>query len=398
MKIMSEYIPLEIQEEILKRLPLRPLISCRSVSKPWKRLIDSPDFIISYGVRHPQPHGFIVRYSVTYDPDDVRYLNLVDSNNDDSFAKQPFLPPIPDLFKIYKYDPTVVGSCNGLLCFIGHNEYPDEDSSCVEMALLWNPSAKKSVGVQVPSMYNNKDFDNFDVVIGFGVCPLTCDPTIIKCCKKKIKNMFSITVPWRVRVFTLSTRTWSILSTKRPRNSVKLEWPQVVIDRFIYWVASDMLVTKHGRSQSPFLIMSFDLTTKAFKEINLTDSLTNPSCTIQTISKLHESLVLLECHREVEEVCCLWMMKEQGVNRSFTKLYNINVPHASIVTLLGFRRTGEIILATKSQQGYEAKLEMYDPNSEVIDDLRINGDHDSFFMCSYMDSLLLVDQINEFVY
>lgn len=37
---MSDNVPIDIQETIIKRLSLKPLIQCRSVSKTWKSLID----------------------------------------------------------------------------------------------------------------------------------------------------------------------------------------------------------------------------------------------------------------------------------------------------------------------------------------------------------------------
>ncbi|GKF20647.1 putative F-box domain-containing protein [Tanacetum coccineum] len=45
---MSDHIPFEIQSEIIKRLPIKPLVQCRSVSKQWKSLIDSSKFIADY--------------------------------------------------------------------------------------------------------------------------------------------------------------------------------------------------------------------------------------------------------------------------------------------------------------------------------------------------------------
>nr|XP_043633010.1 putative F-box protein At1g47765 [Erigeron canadensis] len=231
---MSEYVPIEIQAEILKRLPLKPLIQFRSVSKSYKCLIDSPNFVDSYSVGHPQPPGdrFILRY-VNYDP---KYLTLVD-NDDHSFAQQQLIPVFPDPF----YTLSVVGGSHGLLCFYGYYEYR------YHMFLLWNPAIRKSVGIQVPVMYDEKVGNiGFDDVVGFGVCPVTFDPTIIKirCVnyKQKMKDMPDISVPWKVRVFTLSTGTWSILSTDLPREAIRLSGSQVVIDRFIYWLAYDYML------------------------------------------------------------------------------------------------------------------------------------------------------------
>nr|XP_043636103.1 uncharacterized protein LOC122607233 [Erigeron canadensis] len=249
----------------------------------------------------------------------------------------------PSLFLTYLLEcspgyPCVVGSSHGLLCFkIIEKDYNYDYSNfnINEMVVLWKLSIWKLIRIPVPDFPNynfsiymsgNSNYGDDDVV-GFGVCPVTFDPTILKIkridYRSEAKDKCLL---WRVRVFTLSRGTWSILSTGLHCESIRLRGSEVVIDKFIYWVAFDMLHSKDG--QSPFLVMSFDLTAKEFKEINLTDCLSNRLCRIQTISELRESLVLIEYHKEKGvSVCCLWMMKEQGVNRSFTKLYNINVPH-----------------------------------------------------------------------
>nr|XP_043633022.1 putative F-box protein At3g10240 [Erigeron canadensis] len=406
----SEYIPLEVEAEILKRLPVQSLLRFRSVSKPWKRVIDSPDFVVSYGVRHPRPSGFIVSHEDAFIVNEYRhYRFFVDDGP--SFVPDYFVPPVPynDLLLLRDGHPCLVGSSHGLLCFktIYHERMYDDyhkrrydDSSSelsLEMVVLWNPSIRKSVRIPVPFMYDSPN-TSYNVVnaFGFGVCPVTNDPTILK-----IKWMDKPGIsPWRVRVFTLSTGTWNILSTNLPRDSIQLRGSQVVIDRFIYWLAFDRIERRDGRDLLHFLIMSFDLTAKEFKEINLTGSLTHWRCGIESISKLRESLVLLGYHREFKRhpsVCCLWMMtKEQGGNSSFTKLYNINVPHAKVKTVLGFRKTGELILVTKQESFRGSKLEIYDPNSEANVNLDMHGEDYSFFMCSYTESLFLLDQFSDF--
>ncbi|GJR34278.1 putative F-box protein [Tanacetum coccineum] len=51
---MSDYIPVEILAEIFKRVPVKSLIRFRSVSKPWKSLIESLEFVNSYHICQTQ--------------------------------------------------------------------------------------------------------------------------------------------------------------------------------------------------------------------------------------------------------------------------------------------------------------------------------------------------------
>ncbi|KAJ0449535.1 putative F-box domain-containing protein [Helianthus annuus] len=72
---MSDNVPFEIQEEIIKRLPVKSLIRFRSVSKSWKSLIDSSNFITHYRSQHQ--HLLLYNYqSVVY----PKCLSIVDDN------------------------------------------------------------------------------------------------------------------------------------------------------------------------------------------------------------------------------------------------------------------------------------------------------------------------------
>ncbi|GJZ37139.1 zinc finger, CCHC-type containing protein [Tanacetum coccineum] len=63
---MSDNIPFKIQTEIIKRVSdVKSLIGLRSVSKQWKSLIDSSQFIAGYGARKTQPHSLFLRYQIT---------------------------------------------------------------------------------------------------------------------------------------------------------------------------------------------------------------------------------------------------------------------------------------------------------------------------------------------
>ncbi|KAI3688373.1 hypothetical protein L1987_82085 [Smallanthus sonchifolius] len=56
---MSGNIPFEIQVEIIKRTLVKSLIRFRSVSKQWKSVIDSSEFIRDHSVNQTQPHHLL---------------------------------------------------------------------------------------------------------------------------------------------------------------------------------------------------------------------------------------------------------------------------------------------------------------------------------------------------
>ncbi|KAF2293400.1 hypothetical protein GH714_001291 [Hevea brasiliensis] len=92
-----------------------------------------------------------------------------------------------------------------------------------------------------------------------------------------------------------------------------------------------------------------------------------------------------------EEGCfSVWMMKEYGVPGSWTKLFNISGLER-IQRLVAFRQSGEVLLAAVG-----GDLVFYDPNTEEISATEISGCIDSFYLDTLVESLVLLDEPNEF--
>nr|GFB86065.1 hypothetical protein [Tanacetum cinerariifolium] len=152
---------------------------------------------------------------------------------------------------------------------------------------------------------------------------------------------------WQVGIFTLSCKTWKMIpSSNVLRESIRLmSSTPVAIDRFIYWFSQDRIVANYG--------------------------------------------VLAE-----KPVYGIWMMGEQGgVMTSFAKLFNIKTPpdDSPVTKVLGFTMSGEPIMETEKDNGEFVTVEVYKPCSEHKNDLGINGEHGSIFICPYTETLLLVD-------
>ncbi|KAI3725455.1 hypothetical protein L1987_65243 [Smallanthus sonchifolius] len=265
-------------------------------------------------------------------------------------------------------------------------------------AVLWNVSIRKAVAVIVPNMANGI----YGTALGFGVCRETNDPKIVKI--RYISgqsDMESIThIPWQVEVFTLSTGAWrSPYGSNLPRKSIIFCRLQVVvIDRFLYWHATDT-ITMDGGFRSYHLIISFDMTSEEFGEINFPDSLVhNQSGYTLSISKLRESLVVLEYSVEAN-VASVWIMGD-GVLKSFTKLFTINV-NAPNAFARGFRKSGEpIIEIVKCYHGWfhVTSLVVFEPYSKHINHLGISGFACPSCVYPYMETLLLLDQPDSVIY
>ncbi|KAJ0771822.1 putative galactose oxidase/kelch, beta-propeller, kelch-type beta propeller [Helianthus annuus] len=180
-------------------------------------------------------------------------------------------------------------------------------------AALWNPTIRKTVELVVPSVANG---ETYATVLGFGVCRETNDPKIVK-----ITHIVSwgdmetaSCIPWQVEVFTLSTGAWRRLGGNLPRKLVSFQFDKpdgfcsVSIDGVIYWLA-----TMDGGSCN--LIISYDITSEVFGEVNLPNRLAHsPSRHWLSLFKLRESLVVLDNVCEQDRIAYdVWMM-EDGVS------------------------------------------------------------------------------------
>ncbi|KAK9079011.1 hypothetical protein SSX86_000680 [Deinandra increscens subsp. villosa] len=362
---MSDNIPFELQIEIIKRVrPVKSLIRFRSVSKQWKSLIDSSEFITHHIVKHSHPPHLLVknRYIGEYN-----YVSIVD---DDSFPRHKF-HPTPDLLTD---DASFLDCSHGLVCLYGSSRDPINTKKLI---VVWNPSIRKSVSVAVP---------NGLVAVGFGVCPKTNDPKIVQITSSSLSP-----VDWKAEVFTLSTRAWRSIPVNVSIPSepdgfgndqeVEFEKNQVVIDGIIYWLAYDF----HTEQA---LIISFDLTSEELGKVAIPVDLA-----IEyelSIYKFKDSVALLRLRGN--KVYDVWTMtKNSDGEFSFTKQFEIDFSildgdPRSYYSILGFRANGQPIM----EEG--ARLKVFEPYSQRISDLEIDGDDYLWFeMASYTESLLLIN-------
>ncbi|MFS8015266.1 putative F-box domain-containing protein [Helianthus anomalus] len=211
----------------------------------------------------------------------------------------------------------------------------------------------------------------------------TTDPKIVTITPSESLN------PWQVEVFTLSTRAWrSPYSTNLPSKSVNFFGLPVVVDGCLYWLTWDYVAfTTCG------LIISFDMTSEEFGEVNLPDGLAHHECNL-SMDKLRESLVVVEvCHEANKLVYNVWMMKD-GVPKSFQKLYTISThpPDVLIQRVMGFRKTGEPLIVLQTHLGSANNiLAAYEPYSKSINNLGINERKTIYYnVYSCMETLILL--------
>ncbi|GJU30077.1 ribonuclease H-like domain-containing protein [Tanacetum coccineum] len=262
-----------------------------------------------------------------------------------------------------------------------------------KMTVIWNPCIRKCVSIVIP---NELPSPYGHTAIGFGVCPDTSDPTLVKIQVNRIKQPYA----WVVEVFTLSTRVWKTLYMGAPFKSCNLMLNHVFVDGIIYWrnVGWDEGLWSNN-------IISFDLKREKFDEVSLHERLTH-SHGFLVLAKVNESLGFLEYYNEGEIwVCGVWMRKG-GVNKPFTKIYTIKVEGKSLLnsalgfreSVLGFRNNGDVVLEMEDDNDTGYAVEVYEPSSGHISGVGINDKYVGFSAVSYMETLLLLHESNSIIH
>nr|XP_043632954.1 putative F-box protein At1g47790 [Erigeron canadensis] len=341
----------------MKRLPAKSLAVFRSVSKAWKSVIDRPLFIAYYTNFH-QHHRLLIWNEVNIF--ESKYVSIMDNESLSQHTLTNVPAPLEQIENL-----SLIGTSKGLLCFSG---YFQEVGCMKERAVVWNPSLGKSIAIDLPC---------HAIWLGFGV---RCDPMIVL--------MNAVEHPYPAFVFTLSSRVWRVPCGNLPPNSIHSSYSPLVAtdDRCIYWEV-------HDREH---LVVAFDMVSEDFTEINLPHCVADLPFGAFSISKIRGSLALLEyCDDAKKPVYGVWMMAEDGVSKSFTKLFTINIPHTSLKpTVLGYRNNDQPFIETTTND-ISASLEVYEPRTGTIKNLGINGECDSFHLSSYTETLLLLDQLDE---
>ncbi|XP_071714056.1 putative F-box protein At3g16210 [Rutidosis leptorrhynchoides] len=224
---MTEYVPFDIQIEIIKKLPIKPLVQFRLVSKSWKSVIDSSKFAANYHLNNDQlqHHRVLVSYADSlnyghYSKEEVvKYVSIVD---DDSFPQNKFPLILPSCAKqLLGQNPSILGSSQGVFCLcvnFGESTYWYYSFGEAKIFVLWNPTIQKSVPVIVPGVEHFMELKN---VVGFGVCPRTSVPKLVKITFISCLDYIENHTP-QVEIFSFSSGSWRrSLSMNVPRKSIE---------------------------------------------------------------------------------------------------------------------------------------------------------------------------------
>ncbi|CAI9086879.1 OLC1v1020802C1 [Oldenlandia corymbosa var. corymbosa] len=340
-------LPWEIIENIFSRLPSKSLMRFRCLSKLYRSLIDSPDFVKMHlnQSRVSQTNrslilGFLGVYSVELDQlDCARILKPPFSSSD------------------------VSNSCNGLV-LVGQNHAP----------FLWNPSTRKYKTLPdcpVESPHGIGVGERNYQRSGFGYIPEEDDYRVLRVVE--FRDDDSVWVGSKAHIYSLKSDSWKKVDNF-PYPLPRIRGWGVHVNGILHTVLSDY----SGR-----FILAFDLRDCTNFVLPKPENL-SPDADL-SVYAMDGCLCLLATRKQRKTD--IWIMKEYRVKESWTKLLSIGPPdiesHSLLIPLTYSKNGNQVLLNCNDE-----KLIWFDLKSKTAREVQVNGLPFRFYADVYVDSLI----------
>ncbi|KAM7528793.1 hypothetical protein LguiB_032203 [Lonicera macranthoides] len=289
-------VPNDVLADILSRLPVKLLLRFSCISKQWRALIGSDDFIKLHLTRSIETNTN--RIIVIKDDDCLYSVNL------DSLDNAVRLNPPLNLNKQCVYGTTIIGSCNGLLCLTNTEKY----------IFLWNPTTSKywkSAVCRIPLGVEN-------VVFGFGYDDAKDDYKVVRLVQFFGKDKESFRS--EVSVYSLKSDSWRRIGDF-PYYLSYGKVSGVLASGALHWAVS----RKRRWLDLPRgdLIAAFDLRSEEYRLVPQPEySMKNFDMKVDVL----EGCLCVLCKDYLLQFE-MWVMEDYGVEKSWTKLISCVDPN-----------------------------------------------------------------------
>ncbi|CAN6559014.1 unnamed protein product [Malus baccata var. baccata] len=398
---MAHNFPEEIIHDILFRLPPKSLIRCTSVCKPWNSMIKSPSFIRTHLSRTIDLNNqfgthllllYCVRPLPSFSDDDLdefpmeRYCSLrYDNLTFDEYCKLEF--PVAPEEELYRPNFLVL-VCNGLVLLGAYKKNLEYNF------MLCNPSMRKLV--TLPKFLNTR----MELVyIGFGFDTVTNDYKVVKLTRAFRYDDLNVFY----EVYSLAGGSWSEpLSLDHICTFNHLHKLHAFVNGAIHWIGERNLA---GGVVECF-ILAFDVGSDSFHRIMVPKNSRSSKPYQLSISGYGKSIALFRQYFElVDPYVEIWVMKEYGMEESWTKLTILLPPgpeRDSLYQPLCFRKSGDVVLVVFDgceDDVYDDRygLVSLDLVSKQFTNLGIDG-YKYYYAECYVESLVLLDNTDAVSY
>ncbi|XP_050210753.1 F-box/kelch-repeat protein At3g06240-like [Mercurialis annua] len=362
-RTMSDDLHEELVAEILKRLPVKSLLQCRSVCKSWYALITNPSFVslhLAHTTEANKPYSLVIKdcIPVSINPKKPQFVL---HNDDVSFSEYKQLDSSYVGFFTYV---NFVGSSNGLICFLAPKKG----------LIVWNPA----IGAFITTSLCEICKETYSV-FGFGFDRKNNDYKVVRI----VYALLDASFPSFAEIFQLSSNSWkSTVTLKNLDYDVNSIGSCVELNGVFHWFAR----MRNGTKKT---IASLNLSNEAIQELMLPHALAESSNRGCCLTVYNESLAAIDYRGFSTEQfaylrCSIWVMKEYGAAESWTKQFTIDLQnHGGIGSVLSFQENGRILIKVSRNQ-----IASYDPRTQRVTPIGVCEDF--FEVHSYMESLVLL--------
>ncbi|KAL2473439.1 F-box protein CPR30 [Forsythia ovata] len=362
-------LPSDIIAEILSHLPVKTLLQFRCVSRTWCSIIDSQSFIkmhLHQSTATNSYHSLILGslgkglYSVDLDLLDKAHV---------------VKPPVS-----YKGFDIISNSCNGLILVMSDPLVPP---------VLWNPFSRKyKILSDAPIEYPARLLCLSQVFYGLGYDSRNNDYKVVRVvefCKDTSRAWVCSTT----EIYSLKSNSWNrvpVFPYPLPHmNENSEKWDVHVVHGALHTLVEDFL---HVYSAKSFRIMAFSVENENHYEVMLPPNIQIKDA-IMKLDVLRGCLCLV-CASNAR-VNNIWVMKEYGVEESWTQLLSVGPPSIlsfwkSLAYLkpLAYSKNGEKVLLNCD----EKRLVWYDLSRKTIRNVNISGLPNKFYPEVCVESLV----------
>ncbi|KAK4595088.1 hypothetical protein RGQ29_018731 [Quercus rubra] len=369
--------PDDVVEEILTRLPPKPLVRFRCVSRCWKSNIADPKFIEKHlTVNKAKSLSDYYNNNVGYLLWGERRMPLIGEHismesdlftvvcNTDGPLTEISRGIIPSFF--------IKGFCNGIFYSVGIRLSgcticPGYYRVCNPVVILCNPSIRKEKGL--PPVLNDDRFETCAYQLAFPTSQndlkfLVFGRSIEKGAPSKELG---------AQIYTLSTDSWSSVELQVDSLDIESVGPITRIARLHHLFYNGALHFTAVTSQGYKFILCCDIDDEEFpfREIKLPPNYSNGlSLKLEQLVVFKGSLALIafgQDEAESIEVCRIWVMSEYGlVDSSWTPIFS--VPLSGVEDFLGCTGSGELVIKKSGNQVF-----LFDPENQNEKDFGIQN-------------------------
>ncbi|KAL1822190.1 hypothetical protein ACET3Z_008968 [Daucus carota] len=366
-------LPFEMIDEVLCRLPVKPLLRFRCMSKGWCSLIDSNAFAkkqLKTSLDCNAGVGVLIA-KLANGGDKRFYLAGFDSLEDES----PCVVQIDDPFKSFLSDVLIVGASNGLMCvFKGKQK---------DIFLLNLTTRKYRKIASAPPEFPSSFSWNEKHLCGFGYDEVNDDFKVVKIaqCYVQFRGLIAM-------VYSLKTNAWTRI--QEVPSSIRFTEIRGLFARgSLHWMA------KEDQINGKDVIVGFNLELQQFKKVPLPpieSTLANSRNRI--LVDVGGYLSVLDCKDNDMDV---WLMNYPGAVRTWHKA--LSRKNSEVVGTfrftkpVAFSRSGEDLLILE-RNDFATKLMWYNLDQKTVKNVGIRGIPVHFTLFLYTESLLQLSEDN----